>query len=620
MHEVLTTIDPFGIYLMREDRLMLEMLAAQVHSTENFSLLEQWEGIHNILIPRLSESERILRKLTQEFDSGGKNDSLFLRYEISAETSFPETMREDIWRKWIWYEYASATGFSDDSIMGENYLKQGQDTYLRIIQKQERRISSLKEQLNADPSEMLLHCLASVYDPHSDYFSAGTKASFQNGLSSQRSGFGLNLHETVTGAIIVAGIVPGSPAWFSNQLQEGDEIIKIRANTGENIDVTGGNILKLGSLLENEKTTTVRLFIVKRDGRQITVDLKKALLQNEENMIHSFILEYNSKRMGYISLPVFYTSFSEINPLGCANDVAKELLKLKLEKIQGLILDLRNNGGGSVMEAAGLAGLFITEGPLAIVQNNDGRCELLRDLNRGTAFDGPLLILVNEYSASASELVAASLQDYNRAVIVGCSTFGKATIQKILPLDSSIFLRNYNGKIEDKANKFIKITSGEIFRLDDSSYQGSGVQPDILFCREGSPVARKESSYPNSLPAGTCTKKVSWTPYPPLPLQQMRTYFSSVSIENNSSLAGNSLVEFRKEGILLRTTNGNLKSNPESEKRQKDYPVSVRNPKYNQSIYLMNPDRDRMNKGNIETIKRDPEIFQSFLLLSEMVK
>jgi carboxyl-terminal processing protease len=620
MDEILNTIDPYGIIFMREDRIMLEELAAGVHSKVDFHLMKEWERIHDILTYRIHESNRILDKLTQEFDAGIKNDSLFLHNNVSSETAFNETMREEIWRKWIWFEYTSGSEFYDDSIIRNINPKQKEDLYLGIIQKQKAKIASLKDQLDADPSELLLHCLASVYDPHSDFFSAQTKNRFLNELASERPGFGLSLTESVTGAIIVSGIVPGSPAWFSNQLQEGDEIKKIKINYRESVDVTGGSLEKIGSLLENEKTTFVQLFITKRDARLITVELKKALVQNEDNLIHSFILESGSNRIGYISLPLFYTSFSEKNPLGCANDVAKEVLKLKLEKIQGLILDLRNNGGGSVMEAAGLAGLFITEGPLAIIQNNDRQCELLRDLNRGTSYDGPLLILLNEYSASASELVAASLQDYNRAVIVGCPTYGKATIQGIFPLDSSIIFRKYNGKNEIRATKFVKITGGEIFRLDDSSYQGRGVQPDILLRRDGSQNARKESSYPNSLVPGTCTKKVAWTPYPPLPLEHLRNYFSFVALENTPSKAGQSHVEYRKEGIMLRITTENSNSNSGVRNEATGFPVSIRNPKYNQSIFQMNSDRARMNNALIETIIKDPEIFQSFLLVTEMVK
>ncbi|MFN8206922.1 MAG: S41 family peptidase [Bacteroidales bacterium] len=619
MAEILNQIDPFGIFLMRQDRLLLEEMAAGIHSRNNFHFLDEWGKIYKVFNSRLLESEKILDKLAQEYNPPEGNDSLFLYYYVDSRTAFSETSSVEIWRKWIWLEYNAVKNHKNDSVFNSNNI-QNQDIYQGIIRKQKRRIESMKEQLGGDPSGLLLHCLASVYDPHSDFFSSEAKTRFQNDLSGQKPGFGLSLKESVTGEILVAGITPGSPAWFSNQLQEDDEIRKMQVNNEETAEIAGRPLEKIGNQLEDEKTTFVRLYILKRDGRQVIVDLKKALLQNEDNLIHSFILESSAKRIGYISLPVFYTSFSEKNPLGCSNDVAKEIFKLKLEKVQGLILDLRNNGGGSVMEAAGLAGLFISEGPLAIIQNNTRQCDLLRDLNRGTSYDGPLLVLVNEYTASASELVASSLQDYNRALIVGWPTFGKATVQGIYPLDSTLIFRNYDGKKDVKATKFIKITEGEVFRLNDSSYQGRGVQPDIFFRTVGSGIVRNESSHPNSLLPGKCTKKVVWTPYPPLPVVQLRNFYSSLSIENFQSPAGPSWIEYRREGIMLRITTRNPDKNPYTGKEPAVFPISVRNPKYNQSVFQLNPDRARMNNNVIESILKDSGIYQSFLIISEMIK
>jgi len=203
--------------------------------------------------------------------------------------------------------------------------------------------------------------------------------------------------------------------------------------------------------------------IKKQNGKKKIIKLKKTSITIEDNSITGFLINGKTK-LGYINIPSFYTDLEAQNGLGVANDVAKQIYKLQRENIQGLILDLRFNGGGSMKEAMDLSGMFIDRGPVAISKARNEKNYTIRDPNRGTVFTKPIVVLVNQFSASASEFFAAALQDYNSAIIVGSTTYGKASSQIILPL---------------KTNNYIKLTIGQFFRVTGKSHQQLGVIPDI---------------------------------------------------------------------------------------------------------------------------------------------
>jgi carboxyl-terminal processing protease len=214
-------------------------------------------------------------------------------------------------------------------------------------------------------------------------------------------------------------------------------------------------------------------------GELKTIKLSKEKIDDEESIVKSYVLQGN-KNIGYINLPGFYsreddsiTDEKDIKYDGCANDVSKEIVKLRKDTIAGLILDLRYNGGGSMWEAMQLAGIFIDIGPVASVKDKDGKVRFLKDPNRGTIYDGPLMVLINGRSASASEFVSAVLQDYNRALIVGGTTYGKGTAQIVLPMDTMPFSNNKN------YTEFVKVTQQKFYRVNGSTTQWKGVLPDI---------------------------------------------------------------------------------------------------------------------------------------------
>lgn len=333
------------------------------------------------------------------------------------------------------------------------------------IQRKLQNRSDLEKTLLED----LLNAMALRFDPHSGYFSLSQKQDFEEELSSERLVFGIQFGENEDFEIVITGITPGSAAWNSNEMSEGDILLEITDHKGVKHELAkkGTDFLStiLGQANGNEATFKVK----HKNGGISSVTLIRTKIENTDNSFTGYLLSNEKHKIGYIALPSFYTDFEGDVQLGCANDVAKEILLLKKDSIQGLILDLRNNGGGSLKEAIELSGLFIDEGPMSIYQRKDEKPSLLKDMNRGTVYNGPLIVMVNNRSASASEFFAGCMQDYKRAMIVGDSTYGKGTAQSVYPVSA-------NPENED----FVKVTNGKFYHVSSRSNQETGVIPDVL--------------------------------------------------------------------------------------------------------------------------------------------
>ena len=340
--------------------------------------------------------------------------------------------------------------------------------------------------------------IAVCYDPHTEYFPLTEKENFESELGQQAMVFGFQFKEENDGIVKIENIAPGSPAFKSGQINKGDKIKSVQWGNEPPIDVSSEGLKQLYDVLEMSNHEKATFKIQKPDGTERMVSLYKEKTDAEENKVKSFLLKGN-KTIGFISLPAFYEDWdNESNGAnGCANDVAKEILKLKRENIEGLILDLRYNGGGSVQEAVELAGIFIDAGPVAQYKNRDPKIYTLKDVNRGSIWAGPLILLVNGYSASASEMVAGTLQDYHRALIVGSPTYGKATAQVILPMDSTITLESDISKI--KADSYLKVTISQLYRVNGTTAQAKGVQPDIVLPDILDAIPQREADEPFAL-------------------------------------------------------------------------------------------------------------------------
>ena len=363
--------------------------------------------------------------------------------------------------------------------------------------------------------------IAVCYDPHTEYFPLTEKENFESELGQQSMAFGFQFKEENDGTVKIENIDPGSPAFKSGQINKGDKIKSIQWADQPPIDVSSGGLKQLYDVIEMSNHDKATFRIQKPDGSERVVVLFKEKTADDENKVKSFLLK-GSKTIGFISLPAFYQDWENDNTgvNGCANDVAKEILKLKRENIQGLILDLRYNGGGSIQEAVEMAGIFIDAGPVAQYKNRDSKIVTLKDMNRGSMWDGPLILLVNGYSASASEMVAGTLQDYNRAVIVGSATYGKATAQVVLPMDTTITLDTDVSNI--KTDSYIKVTISELYRVNGTTAQGKGVQPDIVLPDILDATPQHEADEPHVLICSPIEGNKYFKPGPPIAMDKLK--------------------------------------------------------------------------------------------------
>ena len=323
---------------------------------------------------------------------------------------------------------------------------------------------------------------------------------FKASLSTSGYSFGVVFKRRLSGETQILRLIPGGPAWKSGILNKGDVILKLALPDRKNkqYDVTDLSSEKLRRLFSGKNNRKLAITVRKKNGLIKETVLYHAKLRLEDNIITSFILS-GKRKIGYIYLPSFYTHWESQFAPGCANDVAAEILRLKREKIEGLILDLRGNAGGSLQESLALSGIFINQGPLHIEVNPLGVKKLLKDPNRGRIYGGPLLIMVNGNSASASEFFAAAMQDHNRALIVGSRTFGKGTSQLMGPM------QDRSGRIRG----FIKFTTNMYYNLSTGTHQQKGVQPHIQL-PDMKGFFRTERKLSNSISPERIRKKVNF--------------------------------------------------------------------------------------------------------------
>lgn len=351
--------------------------------------------------------------------------------------------------------------------------------------------------------ESFLNTIAMRFDPHTNYFSGEDKNEFDESLSREQKSFGLALDENDNFEIQVAGLQPGSSAFNSNQIFEDDIIESITDTKGVVHELTGQGMEFVTKIVRDPLNNQLTFNIRQKNNTLNAVTLVKTKIENVENAFRGYLLSDEKSKIGYIALPSFYTDNESDNQLGCANDVAKEILLLKKDGIQGLVLDLRNNGGGSLKEAIEISGLFIDEGPMCIFKSKNEKPYLMKDMNRGTVYDGPLIVLVNSLSASASEFVSGCLQDYGRALVVGDQTYGKGSAQSIYPVDSLGFLTG------ESKNGYVKVTNGKFYHVSRRSNQEKGVMPEVIVPDLYSSMKTyREEFTPYHLPFDSVAKKV----------------------------------------------------------------------------------------------------------------
>jgi carboxyl-terminal processing protease len=324
-----------------------------------------------------------------------------------------------------------------------------------------------------DKFNVFVNAITTTMDPHTEFFPPVDKRYFDEEMSGRFFGIGASLQYD-EGNIKVSSILTGSPAWKSGELQQGDVIQKVGQGKEEPIDLTGFVVTDAVKLIRGKKGTEVRLTVKKTDGTLKVVSLIRDQIVQDETFARSAIVKNANSKVGYIFLPEFYADFENPNGNRSFTDVAKEVTKLKEEKVDGIVIDLRNNGGGSLYDVVQMVGLFIDEGPIVQVKDRDNKPSILKDKDRSVLYSGPLAVMVNEFSASASEIFAAAIQDYGRGVIIGStSTYGKGTVQRNIGLDQ-VFASS------DSDLGTVKLTLQKFYRVNGGSTQLKGVTSDIV--------------------------------------------------------------------------------------------------------------------------------------------
>lgn len=330
------------------------------------------------------------------------------------------------------------------------------------------------------------------YDPHTSYFSPTDKEDFDVSMSGQLEGIGAKLQDK-KGYATIAELVIGGPAWKGGKLEVGDQIIKVaQGKKAEPVNIVGMLLDEAIRLIRGKKGTEVILTVKKKDGSTQDISIIRDVIEQEEVFARSSIInDKNGEKYGLIYLPEFYTTMGDKDGRDPSIDIEKEIEILKKENVKGIVFDVRNNGGGSLEEVVQISGLFIKNGPIVQVKRSDGMMKIHEDKDDNIAYDGPLVILVNELSASASEILAAAMQDYGRAVVIGSpQTFGKGTVQTMLPLDQ---------RSRSDENGAIKLTIQKFYRVNGGSTQLKGVNSDIPMVGQFTYADFSEGSRPGAL-------------------------------------------------------------------------------------------------------------------------
>ena len=545
------------------------------------------------------------------------------------------------WKDYFRYQIVSSVSIDLDI---QEKAKSRKDTVVKIKTLEELEASAREKTLknNRDFFKRLneiseedqfadyLNSIARSYDPHTDYETPKEKENFDIAFTGQFEGIGATLTQR-DGFIKVANIIPGSASWKQGQLKVDDVFLKVAQGEGDPVDVVNMKVDDAIKLIRGKKGTTVKLTVRKPDGSIVVIPIVRDVVVIEATYVQSAILGHDKVkgRFGYIYLPSFYADFGQ-NRGGrnCYDDMKKEIQKLKAEGISRIILDLRSNGGGSLQDVVKIGGLFIDGGPMVQVKTKEGYSNVMEDPNQGVDFDGKLLIMTNFFSASASEILAAAMQDYKRAVIIGSAqTYGKGTVQKMTDLGG--FNPNINILGERPAGT-VKLTTQKFYRINGGATQLRGVEPDIILpdVYEKIEVGEKELDYvmpwDQTRPAEyrfwdksadvarlrtKSKKRMSESAY----FQYILTESGKLKQRQDASVYPLDLNSFQAQQASFKG------QEDKSDAFNKDVPdLKVESLKANLDINKEKPAREETEKDFIKRIKKDYYLEEAFRIMSEM--
>ncbi len=514
----LASLDPEKNILLQSDIRELKKYETRIDDELHGAPIQFFYAADQIYQKRIKEASAYYKDILKE----PFNYTLDEKVIIDAEKlDYPanEAARKESWRKRL--KYMSMERY-DDLLDQKEQNKKTEGFVIKSdadLEKESRqKVSTIMERnflrMNTkfkeeDRFNMLVNTITSSMDPHTTFFPPLEKRSFDEQMSGRFFGIGASLREE-EGGIKIATIVAGMPAFKSGQIQVGDQVMKVGQGSEEPVDLSGYEVEEAVKLIRGKKGTEVSLTIKKSDGSIKVVNLIRDEIILDDTYARSVVINQGDKKIGFIYLPEFYADWERPNGARSAQDVAKEIMKLKEQQVDGIIMDLRNNGGGSLYDVVQIAGFFIPDGPIVQVKDREGTPNILRDRDKSVLYDGPLAVMVNEFSASASEIFAAAIQDYNRGIIVGStSTYGKGTVQRNIGLEKEVSI-NQNSGSSDLGT--IKLTLQKFYRINGGSTQLKGVTPNIVIPDPYEYLKYREKDNPDALPWDEI-QKANYTPY-----------------------------------------------------------------------------------------------------------
>ena len=612
------------------------------------SPLESFYAMSESYTRRLNEASEFYKTiLTKPFDFS-KDESIQLDGE-KLDYVKTDAERNELWRKRL--KYLVLTKYSDmledreknkerhdkglDTATKEKFVYKADSTLEREAREQvkrqiERYFTTLKNHNTSDELfSSFVNSVTGAMDPHSNYFAPVDSRGFNEMMSGKFYGIGAQLKEDQS-KIKIASLVAGGPAWRNGELGVEDEIIKIGQGAAEPVDVSGYAVTDAVKLIRGaQKGTEVRITVRKPDGTTKVIALKRDEIKLDDTFVKSAVINGEHK-IGFIYLPEFYVDFEDPKGAKCSEDVAREIEKLKAEKVDGIVIDLRGNGGGSLPEVVKMAGLFIEDGPICQVKGRDERQPYQwKDRDKTVLYDGPLTVMVDEFSASASEIFAAAIQDYKRGIIVGSSsTYGKGTVQRTIPLNPESENELFNKKGEDLGT--VKLTLQKFYRVNGGATQLRGVIPDVVIPDRLELAKAREKDNPSSLSWDEIAK-VDYKPW-------TSTYSTdAVAATVNSQVRNSTTFMQMKEKIDSidkesdKAYSLNLNNYKQSQKQQKarykqleelfklKTPLNVKNIVADQSRLTVDKEKAEKNKRFLNGIKEDIYVDEAVKVTNKMI-
>ncbi len=526
--QYLKQLDGRKLLLLKEDVKKLQVYSGKIDDEMNNGTFELPLLANDILARRAAEAE----KMTSEILSGDFDFSVHEYYETDPDKiDYCETQKElsERWRKYLKLQVLQQYLTMQENTSEQEKELKGSARRPEALQKARERVqrnqkmffSRIRDRKERENYDLFFNAITRTFDPHTEYMPPANKEDFDIGMRGTLEGIGATLKEE-DGYIKVTSVVPGSPAAKQGTLHPEDIILKVGDRDKELVDINYMSVTDAVKLIRGKKGTEVKLAVKKPDGSQLVVSLIRDVIKIEDAFVKGASLrdEKNGRKFGYIKIPSFYRDFEKTKDGGtgrnCTEDVLRELKKIETDGLSGLILDLRNNGGGALTDAIKTAGLFIKTGPVVQVKSNDGKISVLSDDDAGINFTGPIVIIVNKFSASASEILAGALQDYGRAIIIGGEhTHGKGTVQAMIDLNRvlSYYGRNSTNTEakKDESMGALRLTTQKFYRITGESTQYRGVTPDIILPDRFQGLKSGEQFLDHALP---------WDTIDPVPYQK----------------------------------------------------------------------------------------------------